>query len=100
MKTLNDLLELFKIHQLGILNGNQSACLTPKEVDEAIGILLRECMKEDAGYLGWANSWSEEPLIINKCKEFGHKTIEYKIGNCQYLVYCENCGYIYKYDSS
>ena len=54
--------------------------------------------------LGWANGWTEAPEIVKKCKEAGHQPKHEERGprnrGLENVVTCEECGYIYRYDSS
>ncbi len=62
------------------------------------------CKKElKSGHLGWANSWSEDPPIVKKCKELGHGiqvVVEHDLKRSDHIVTCRKCGYWYYYDSS
>ena len=54
---------------------------------------------------GWANGWSEEPEIVKKCKDAGHRRTITDIGRSPMrgldnLVRCDICRYEYHYDSS
>ena len=56
--------------------------------------------------LGWANGWNEEPEMVKKCRELGHKRsnksdapgVPYKCST--HTVRCDTCHYFFKYDSS
>jgi len=53
---------------------------------------------------GWANSWSETPDLVKKCREAGHKVSDIDVGppfrGLENVVRCDICGYVYRYDSS
>ncbi len=54
--------------------------------------------------LGWANSWSETPKIVEKCRELKHGEQGITTGysdhyRCVSETYCPVCGYRYKVDS-
>ena len=49
---------------------------------------------------GYANGWSEEPILIKECKEKGHKRNDRSLGHFDNIAWCDECHYQYKYDSS
>lgn len=54
--------------------------------------------------LGWANSWSETPEIVKKCREqSGHDVTGVDVwtqyrGLEHHVVTCKSCNYVYRYD--
>ena len=54
--------------------------------------------------LGWANGWKETPEIVKRCRALGHKTIDTNRDPTWHgltnEVRCDECGYVYRYDSS
>ncbi len=51
-------------------------------------------------YLGWASGWRQAPKIVIKCRAAKHDLAVEDHPNCKHTVTCDECGYIYKYDSS
>jgi len=54
--------------------------------------------------LGWANSWKEEPGLVEKCRSLGHERRGWDAGppnrGLEHVVICDICKYVYRYDSS
>jgi len=55
--------------------------------------------------LGWANGWAfaekDYTSLIKKCTDAKHKrNIKYDSRGYEHRVICEECGYIFHYDSS
>jgi len=61
-------------------------------------------MNDTVKNLGWANSWSEDPEIVKKCRALGHKVSDRNLDPTWHgldnEVRCDICGYVYHYDSS
>ena len=53
---------------------------------------------------GWTNGWEETPALIVKCQEAKHRPSDVDIGpphrGLEHVVRCDQCGYVYRYDSS
>ena len=53
---------------------------------------------------GWANGWKEKPALVVKCREAKHRPSDIDIGppfrGMEHVVRCDQCGYVYRYDSS
>ena len=49
---------------------------------------------------GYANGWGKDPVLIKECKEKNHKRNDRSLGHFDNIVWCEICGYQYRYDSS
>ena len=63
---------------------------------------LRKLMKGATLDYGYANGWSEDPLLVKECKEKGHKRNDRSIKPFGHdnIVWCDICRYQYKYNSS
>lgn len=61
---------------------------------------------------GWANSWSYDqdwkknwPPLVMECRAKKHSVSDVDVGRppnrgLEHVVKCEECGYVYRYDSS
>ena len=50
---------------------------------------------------GWANGWGgNTPALVEECRSKNHVRESKDIGLCAHEVWCRQCGYKYKYDSS
>lgn len=63
---------------------------------------LKELAKGATYDYGYANGWGDwEPLLVKECKDKGHKTNDRNAGRMfDNIVWCDECKYKYKYDSS
>ena len=67
---------------------------------EAENKRFKELMKGATLDYGYANGWGKDPLLIKECKAKNHKRNDRSLGHFDNIVWCETCGYQYKYDSS
>jgi hypothetical protein len=53
-------------------------------------------------YLGWQNSWKENPMEVIECRRLEHKIEHHSYSNrgLHNTVICHICKYYYNYDSS
>ena len=49
---------------------------------------------------GWANGWDKQPEMVKECRAAGHTTLEKALGMHDNEVRCDQCGYVYRYNSS
>lgn len=74
-----------------------------REFDDARRERERERMLREGAVirrLGVANGWKEQPALVTACRAAGHQTAEANLGPCYWRVRCDQCGYVYEYDSS
>jgi len=73
-----------------------------RELDEAQRERERRYLEEGAAVrrLGVANGWAETPALVTACRAQGHRLTETRLGPCYWQVRCDQCGYVYEYDSS
>ncbi len=54
--------------------------------------------------LGWANGWASTPDIVVECHALGHvprhTNLDLTMRGLNTEVRCDECGYVYHYDSS